>query len=204
MPFEKNVFINCPFDNEYKPLLKAIIFLLVYLDLEPLISETVDSTSFRLGGIKEMIGKSKFGIHDLSRCEPMDKGDLPRFNMPFELGLDLGARDFATTKRLKSKKILVLEKEKYRYQQVLSDLSGCDINSHGDDPEKMIRTIRNWLSHHLGHETIVGGGAIWGEYQLFLSEFEVLAMANGHDAVDIEEMSRSEYISYVKSWSSSG
>jgi len=91
MPFETNVFINCPFDNEYKPLLKALVFTILYLDLKPILSETLSSGNIRVNQIKGHIRNSKYGIHDLSRSRPMSLGEFPRFNMPYELGLDVGA-----------------------------------------------------------------------------------------------------------------
>jgi hypothetical protein len=42
-----------------------------------------------------MIGECDYGIHDLSRVE-VDAGGIPRFNMPMELGLHLGARLFGS------------------------------------------------------------------------------------------------------------
>jgi len=64
--FEKNVFINCPFDNEYFPILQSIIFTIIYLDYNPLISETTNSRVSRLLKIKKLITNSKFSIHDIS------------------------------------------------------------------------------------------------------------------------------------------
>ena len=87
---EKNVFINCPFDNQYFTLLKPLFFTLIYLDLNPQISETSDSGQVRLLKIKELMADSKYSIHDLSRMEPLKDNELPRFNMPFECGIDFG------------------------------------------------------------------------------------------------------------------
>ena len=42
--FSKNVFINCPFDEQYIPLLRSILFTIVYLGFTPRIaSERFDS-----------------------------------------------------------------------------------------------------------------------------------------------------------------
>lgn len=38
MGFESNVFINCPFDDEYKPLLRALLFSVIDLGFEPRIA----------------------------------------------------------------------------------------------------------------------------------------------------------------------
>ena len=93
--FHKNVFINCPLDDEYKPILEAILFCLVRLGFNPRIAtEKIESSQSRLDKIRELIRISKYSIHDLSRCSPSYPDELSRMNMPFELGLDFGCKDF--------------------------------------------------------------------------------------------------------------
>jgi len=48
MSFEKNVFLNCSFDSEKKPMLRAIIFAVLYLDIEPKRSFTTSSANIRI------------------------------------------------------------------------------------------------------------------------------------------------------------
>jgi hypothetical protein len=92
--FEKNIFINCPFDDEYRPLLRAMLFTVIYCGLTPRIAtERADSGEVRIRKIVELMKESKFSVHDISRIEPLKRGDLPRFNMPFELGMELGLRE---------------------------------------------------------------------------------------------------------------
>ncbi len=31
MAFERNVFVNCPFDTQYVPLLRPLLFTIIYL-----------------------------------------------------------------------------------------------------------------------------------------------------------------------------
>ena len=52
-------------------------------------------------------------IHDISRTELDKKTSLPRFNMPFELGLFLGAKKFGAFDQSK-KRTLILDKKKHR------------------------------------------------------------------------------------------
>lgn len=65
MGFEKNIFINCPFDKEYVPILKPIVFCVVYLDYHPLMSETINSAESRIARIQHLIESAKYSIHDL-------------------------------------------------------------------------------------------------------------------------------------------
>lgn len=108
MAFEKNVFVNCPFDARYLPLLRPLLFTVIYLDLAPRISlEAIDSGELRLNKIVELIRESKYSIHDLSRCEAAAAGELYRLNMPFELGIDFGCRTYGRP-RQRGKRTLVL------------------------------------------------------------------------------------------------
>lgn len=82
--------------------------------------------------------------------------------MPFELGIDYGCRQYFGEGR-ETKKILILEEEHYRYQIALSDLSGCDIQSHSGDFGKAVRKVRNWLVTE-GAAPSVGPARILGSY----------------------------------------
>jgi len=89
--FLKNVFINCPFDDQYVELLRPLLFTILYLDYEPRIaSERLDSGEARINKILELIKVSKFSIHDLSRLKSTKINQINRLNMSFELGLDIG------------------------------------------------------------------------------------------------------------------
>jgi hypothetical protein len=198
MPFETNVFINCPFDNDYNPLLKALCFSLLYLEFEPKLSQTLSSSSIRVNQIKQHIRNSKYGIHDLSRSKPMKKNDLPRFNMPYELGLDIGCIEYGGAK-FANKKALILETEKYHYQKVLSDISGQDIENHNNDPLTLIKKVRNWLSANNKINVLSGQSEIWIAYNQFSGDL-VNNLASTYSAKDIEEMPIGDYIKFAKDW----
>jgi hypothetical protein len=94
-PFQRSVFINCPFDAEYAPILQAVAFCVVYLGYHPrLAPENPGNAVARLDRITELISQSKYGIHDLSRCKSTAVGEYARMNMPFELGLDHACRKY--------------------------------------------------------------------------------------------------------------
>lgn len=50
--------------------------------------EEDDSGNIRLDKLVALIRESPRSIHDLSRIE-LGENDLPRFNMPFELGMSM-------------------------------------------------------------------------------------------------------------------
>jgi hypothetical protein len=139
MSFENSVFINCPFDEEYKGILRALLFCVIEMGFEPRIAlESLNSGQARIEKIIELIENSKFGIHDLSRIKSTKVGEFYRMNMPFELGLDIGCQRFKG-QRWMDKKCLILEAERYRYQAALSDLSNSDIAVHNNDPAIAVR-----------------------------------------------------------------
>jgi hypothetical protein len=144
-PYNRNVFVNCPFDPQYRDLFRAIVFAVVDCGFEVRCAlEVGDAAEVRIDKIERLIEESRFGNHDLSRTELDPASQLPRFNMPLELGMFLGAKRFGN-KRQRRKGCLVLDRERYRYQQFMSDISGQDIEPHGDDYNTAITVVRNWL-----------------------------------------------------------
>jgi hypothetical protein len=92
--YNDSVFINCPFDDDYKPILRAIVYAIYRCGffLQSALDED-DGTDIRLHKIFRKMRDCRYGIHDLSRIE-LNAVDLPRFNMPFELGVFFGAKHF--------------------------------------------------------------------------------------------------------------
>jgi len=167
----ENVFINCPFDPEYRDIFRSIVFTVICAGLVPRCAlEAPDSMSVRLDRIVGLIRDCKYAIHDISRVE-LDANGLPRFNMPFELGLYFGAKHFGN-KNHKCKECLILDKERYRYQKFLSDLSGCDPVAHGNDVKKAIRSIRDWLVGSSKVDKMPSHVRIHDAYQKFDREFK--------------------------------
>ena len=83
-PFERSVFINCPFDEDYAPILQAIAFCVVDMGFYPrLAPENSDHSASRLTRIIELVRGSRFGIHDLSRCKATTADEYYRLNMPW-------------------------------------------------------------------------------------------------------------------------
>jgi hypothetical protein len=199
MGFNQNVFVNCPFDDDYRMMVRPLVFTLLFLDFEPKISFTSSSGEIRVSNIKGLIRSSKYGIHDISRSKPMRNGDLPRFNMPFELGLDAGCCEYGG-KKMKEKKMLVLDTERYHYQKVLSDISGQDIASHNDDPRKLIGVVRKWLAAQDLTADIPGATKIWNAYNQFSADLIDGLMAKGFTADEVMEMDVFEYIKYARKW----
>src|SRR5215212_5243999 len=126
LQYEHGVFVNCPFDDAYRPLFEAVVFALHdcgYVAHSAL--EVTDASQVRIDKIGVLIAGCRFGLHDISRTELDATTGLPRFNMPLELGLFLGAKRFGTGKQ-KRKNGLIMDVDRYRYQKFISDIAGQD------------------------------------------------------------------------------
>jgi hypothetical protein len=201
--FEQSVFVNCPFDKNYEPILQAILFCIIFMGFVPRIaSESNDSSSVRLDRILMLIRQSKFSIHDLSRCEAKRKGEHFRLNMPFELGLDYGCKTFSNASH-QSKRILILEEKPYRYQAAISDLAGCDIQPHGSDYQKAVRTTRNWLVSEAGAKS-QGAQRILSAYLDFQEWYYEKQLAAGFSEDDIQDYPTGELLLAMNEWNALG
>jgi hypothetical protein len=149
VPYDRQVFLNCPFDDDYYPLLRAAVFTIQACGFTARIAlENTGSESVRLDRLVRMIGQCGLGIHDLSRVRLTSPTDLPRFNMPFECGVFYGARRFGAQAQ-RRKRFLLLDQEPFQYQKTMSDVAGLDPRAHGNDPEKLIACIRDFLAEGL-------------------------------------------------------
>ncbi len=145
--YSRQVFLNCPFDEGYRNIYEAIIFTVIHCGFVIRCArERDDSGETRISKIVEIIRESQYGIHDISRVQLDKSTKLPRFNMPLELGLFLGAKSFSDTPKQKKKKCLILDSEPYRYQKFISDIAGQDIRSHNDDAKTALKATRDWLA----------------------------------------------------------
>ena len=198
--FEKNIFVNCPFDEDFKVLLRPLIFTIVYCVFIPRIaSERLDSGENRIDKIKELIEASIYSIHDLSMVKAKKKGDYYRMNMPFEIGVDLGCRLYHNDLIYRKKRSLLLESEKYAYQKAISDLSNSDVKCHKGEPEEIVFQIRNWFSE-LGHHEIPIGSLIWDEFNVFYSKLAIIGDEVKLKQKDIDNMTITEMIDKMKTW----
>lgn len=198
-PASKSVFVNCPFDDGFKPILRAIVFTIIASGYHPRSAlDAIDGAEVRLGKIGAMIGDCDWGIHDLSRVE-VEEGGVPRFNMPMELGIHLGARLFGEG-RHRRKRALILEAQPHRYDAALSDISGQDIAVHGNEPDQAIACVRNWLSDHRPRTAVPlpGVAAMQADYRLFRQEVGALLEARRLDRLD--DLSHSDFIFAVRDW----
>jgi len=171
-----DVFINCPFDRDYASSFQALIFTIYACKFKPRSAREIDDGGqTRIDKLYKLIGECRYGIHDLSRTELDPTNNLPRFNMPLELGMFLGAKRFGG-KVQKLKRVLILDVEQYRYQRFISDLAGMDIHEHGGDPIRALRETRDWLAN-LSRRVLPSSDRVARLYDNFLANLPDLAAA---------------------------
>jgi hypothetical protein len=194
--YEDSVFINCPFDHDYLPIFHAIIFAVFDCGYTARCAQEIDDAGeVRIEKVAKIISACKFGIHDISRTEPA-ANNLPRFNMPLELGMFLGAKRFGN-RRQQEKICLILDKEEYRYQAFISDIAGQDIRAHHNTPEHAIPLVRNWLKNASAGVIIPGGREIQRRYNVFAAELPGMC---AEFLISVEELTFNDYASLVGAW----
>lgn len=198
--YNDSVFINCPFDNKYRPILRAVVFAVYDSGFIPRCAlEQMDSGPNRLGRILGIISECRYAIHDISRTE-LGRTNLPRFNMPFECGLYWGSQHFGSQWHY-DKKLLVLDSEGDRYRDSLSDIAGQDIKVHHNDPRAAIDRVRTWLNSHSRRRTIPGGAEIWRRYELFRAELPAMLRAAKVTRAEINSLDYYvDYTKFVEKW----
>jgi len=197
--FEKSVFVNCPFDSDYEPILQGILFCIVDLGFMPrLAKERSDSGEVRLHKIADLIRDSKYSIHDLSRSQADQPGEFFRLNMPFEYGVDWACRRWFGEGR-GEKKFLVLDEQRYRYQAALSDIAGSDIGYHKGDFQIAMRKVRNWLVSE-AKAVAPGASRITARYADFQGWHYERQLTAGFSEEDIEDYPTPEFLSAMLDW----
>lgn len=197
IPYEVGVFINCPFDARYRKLFHAIVFAVSDCGFTSRCAlEAEDGGEERIRKIKRIIRECRFGIHDISRVELDENSQLPRFNMPLELGLFLGAQEYGVDEQ-KDKRSLVLDTEPYRYQTFCSDIAGQDIRAHADQPAKAVGAVRAMLATALGRARLPGPARILKRYSGFRTELPVLCRELG---IARGELQFVELRTFVEEW----
>ncbi len=167
--YAKNVFINCPFDDQYQPLFHAIVFAVNDMGFRPKCAKDASNSGEpRVNKIQNLIEECKYSIHDISRTEVDAANGLPRFNMPLELGLDLGCKRYGKPHH-QEKVVLILDVAQYRYQEFISDIAGQDIEAHNSNEEEVINAVRNWLRLELDPKVVItpSGARIFERYGTF-------------------------------------
>jgi hypothetical protein len=137
----KHVFINVPFDVDFEPLFVALVAGLTAYELVPRTVLEIPPEEDRLDRLRQLIKECGHSVHDLSRVTVDGAPPVPRFNMPFELGLALGIHGGNPNHRW-----IIFEQTRHRLTRSLSDLGGYDVEIHDARPEGVLQRIRSRLT----------------------------------------------------------
>jgi len=193
----KQIFINCPFDNEYRELLRPLLFTIIFLGYSPRIaSESLNSGENRIDKICNLINITAYSIHDISRCKSLKENEYFRMNMPFELGIDFGKYKFTNPER----RILILEEHRFDYQKSISDLAGVDIKCHEGIPVNVVKCVRNWTIEAKILKVPSSPIKIWNRFTDFTLDFCEKRKEDGFSGDDLNDMPTPEYINAIEEW----
>ena len=195
------IFINCRFDVEFLPFLKAIIFTVMDCGFRPRCAlEQQGSQTTRLAKLLEIIAATPHCITDISLSRKA-QAESPRLNMAFELGLFIGMLN-SPGKKKAGQSLLVIDSEPYRYQRTISDLAGVDIQAHGGDPLRAVGCIREWLRALGRKKAFVPPAAdICARFTRFISELRRMMRLEGFDpAQPLGLEGYLDYVEFVKVW----
>lgn len=168
------VFLNVPFDNRYRKLLDALVFAVHESGLVARCAlEKDDGGQVRIEKLYDIIRDCRLGIHDLSRTTLDRKHRLPRFNMPLELGVFLGARRFGGGSH-RRKSCLILDKDRYRFQIFCSDIAGQDVRAHHNQVHHAIGAVSNWLRANTSGNRVPGPTDLVSRYIEFRRQLPLM------------------------------
>lgn len=192
----RGVFLNVPFDRQYGRLSDALVFAVHDCGLIARCAlETDDGSQIRFDKICAIIAECELGIHDLSRTTLDGVNRLPRFNMPLELGLFLGAKRFGGS-RHRWKSALILERRPFRYQVYCSDLAGQDIRAHHNSTVSAVVAVRNWLQT-VWRTNLWSGRTIGIRYMTFRNQLPRVCADQG---LDERTLTFIDYREQVEDW----
>jgi hypothetical protein len=193
----RDVFINCPFDDDFAPGFRALVFAVIACGYRARCAREVDDAAeTRIDKLYRIIEQCRYGVHDISRTELDDANGLPRFNMPLELGMFLGAKRFGSEEQ-KLKRCIILDREAFRFHMFMSDLAGMDISAHDGDAREMVRAVRNFLVTASKRTTVPTAPAILESYDNFLEALPRIAEVA---QMDLEDILFPDYERLVIAW----
>lgn len=137
------VFLNYPFDNEFKPFSHAMHFAVVAAGLIPVCAYDLTAPDRpRLDIIVEAIIRSRYSVHDFSRLRGEGEQNFARLNMPLEMGMAL-FHALQTQRATHRCAFFIPTSNDYRV--AASDLAGLDAIPYEGDELSCVARVYEWL-----------------------------------------------------------
>jgi len=160
----KDVFINCPFDDSFRPIFDAIVFAVYDLGFVARCALEIDDASeVTLEKIKRIIAQCPYGIHDISSVSWVAGQSFrdSTCRLSWDCSWDASSMD---RRKDRNKACPILDSEPYRYRVSISDISGQVIHSHGGSANRVILEVRNWLVAASRTKSLPGGAEVSNRY----------------------------------------
>ena len=171
----RSAFLNVPYDKQFESLFLAYLVGIRGFGLVPKATIELPSSSHRIHRIIELIHSCDCSFHDLSRVEVAATVEaVPRFNMPFELGL---AYHHST---VSSHKCFLFEADHRRLERTLSDLKGVDSYEHRNEVKLLFSGLSSALVTEDPMPTVLEMQAV---YEMIADALPQIKQDAGSDSV---------------------
>jgi hypothetical protein len=138
------VFLNYPYDPDFRPFAEALSFAVVAAGLIPVTGlELSTPDTNRLELIVSAVKNCEYSVHDLSRCRGEGTENLARMNMPIEMGMAL-FHALSSQRHEHRCAFFVLKNDSLH--TFASDLSGLDPFWYEKDTKNLVVATYSWLS----------------------------------------------------------
>jgi hypothetical protein len=96
-----------------------------------------------------------------------------------------------------TKKCIIFDRTRYRYQQFISDIAGQDIHAHEGRVATLIEHVATWFRDEVRDPKVPGGRAIASEYDKFATVIpDVCAVKR----LDPDELTFQDYRAMAAEW----
>jgi hypothetical protein len=92
-----------------------------------------------------------------------------------------------------------METQRFRFQAALSDLSRSDIKAHKDEPEEVVRVVRDWLVQE-AHARSTSSSKLYGFFNDFMAENYKRLVTEGFTKHDIKLLPTPELQAHMAKW----
>lgn len=159
-----------------------------------------DFGNIRLDKLRRMIEACDLKLHDLSRTGVGTAG-FARLNMPFELGMAIGAK-FYGDERQRKKRILCMVEKRFDMPKFHSDAAGNDPSEHKNDPRTAIKLVRNWLLVTPGGDRLIGPSKIAAFFETFKSSLPKILSNAGlkPDEINSFDGHYGDFLAVLEDW----
>jgi hypothetical protein len=163
--YADSVFINCPFDPEYRPIFHALVFAVHDCGYFAHCAWFVFKKLNKSSGIVDSASTTFVASSPIRRVNCQDS------TCRSSSGYFWGPSD---NKRQTTKSCKIPDVDNYRFQKFCSDIAGQDISAHHGNAEEAIKVVRNWRGKTRRNVLIPSGSKLVERYHKFKNDLPML------------------------------